>query len=224
MHLNSFKKLLVLQIALIVFGLLLNEQLSFGQSQEHIQKMELVTQTSVIGYQEQIDKLLNLMQQRLVIQYDVAQWKWNHNSAIEAPEREQALLADIRNQASAYNLDSDVATIFFQWQLFAGKLIQVNEFQTWQRQRIQSFEHVPDLNHTLRPSLDRLSPEILAALAPLSPLLSCSTVQHFIQSRAQMILRGNGINDTVRRIAIAPLIERKGNSCQDIPGLDGVKH
>lgn len=195
-----------------------------GQSQEHIQKTELVSQTSVAGYQQQVDRLLSLMQQRLVIQHDVAQWKWNHNSAIEAPEREQTLLANIRQQASAYSLDPDTATIFFQWQLFAGKLIQVNEFQTWQRQGIQSFEHVPDLNQTLRPSLDRLSPEILAALAPLSPVLSCSTVQQLIQSRAQMILRGNGINNTVRRMAIAPLIEHKGNSCQDISGLNGGKH
>lgn len=224
MHLNSFNKLLILQITIIILGLLLIEQLSFGQSQEYIQKMELVSQTSVARYQQQVDRLLSLMQQRLVIQHDVAQWKWNHNSPIEAPEREQALLADIRNQASAYNLDPDAATIFFQWQLFAGKLLQVNEFQTWQRNVIQSFDRVPDLNQTLRPSLDRLSPEILAALVPLFPALSCSSIQQLIQARAQMILRKDAINDTVRHIAVAPLIERKGNSCQNIPGLDGVKH
>lgn len=223
MHSDSLKKLLILKVTIIAFGLLLIKQLSVAQAQEHIQNMEFVSQISVTRYQQPVDKLLNLMQQRLLIQHSVAQWKWNHNSAIEAPEREQALLAEIRNQASVYHLDPDTATVFFQWQVFAGKLLQVNEFQTWQQKEILSFERVPDLNQTLRPSLDRLSPEILAALAPLSPMLGCSTVQQFIQIRAQMILRRDAIDDTVRRIAIAPLIERKGNSCQHILGLDGVK-
>ncbi|BAY49991.1 chorismate mutase (plasmid) [Scytonema sp. HK-05] len=223
MNLNSFKKLLLLQVTIITFGLLLTDKPSFGQPKENSQGMQLVDfqASRVESYQQQVDKLLNLIRQRLLIQNDVARWKWNNNSAIEAPEREQELLAQLRNQASAYGLDPDAVAVFFQWQIFAGKLLQVDDFQTWQREGIQFFNNVPDLNQTLRPSLDKLSPEILSALAPLSPALSCPTLQQLIQSRAQIILRGDGIDNTVRRIAIAPLIELKGSSCQDISRFDG---
>ena len=226
MNLNSSKKLLPLQVTIITFGLLLTDKPSFGQSQENSQRMQLViSQTSAVAsYQQQVDRLLNLIRQRLLIQNDVARWKWNQNSAIEAPGREQELLAEIRKQAPADGLDPDAAVVFFQWQLFAGKLLQVNDFQTWQRENIQVFDNVPNLNQTLRPSLDRLTPEILSALAPLSPALSCPTLQQLIQSRAQIILHGDAIDDTVRRIAIAPLIELKGSSCREISELDGVKN
>ncbi|MEH1771103.1 MAG: gamma subclass chorismate mutase AroQ [Nostoc sp.] len=222
MNLNSYKKILVFQVIIITFALILTSKPSFGQSKENSQESPIVVcQASRVAlYQKQIDKLLSLIQQRLLIQSFVAQWKWNHNNAIEAPEREQVLLAQLRKQAPAYGLDPDVVVVFFQWQIFAGKLIQISNFQSWQKQGIEFFDNVPDLNRTLRPSLDKLSPEILSALATLSPVLNCPILQQIIQSRAQIILRGDAIDDTVRRIAIAPLIELKGISCRDIPGLD----
>ncbi len=226
MNLNSYKKLLALQITIITFGLLLTDKPSFGQSKESYQEAHLVISkaSAIASYQQQVDRLLNLIRQRLLVQNDVARWKWNQNSTIEAPEREQALLAEIRKQAPTYGLDPNAAVVFFQWQVFAGKLLQVDDFQTWEREGIQSFDNVPDLNQTLRPSLDKLTPEILSALAPLSPALGCPTLQQLIQSRAQIVLQGDAINDTVRRIAIAPLIELKGSSCRDVSGLDGVKN
>ena len=215
-----------MQVTIITFALLLIDKPSFGQSKENPQGTQLVISqaSAVVSYQQQVNRLLDLIRQRLLIQNDVARWKWNNNSAIEAPEREQELLAQIRKQAPAYGLDPDAAVVFFQWQVFAGKLLQVDDFQTWQREGIQFFDNVPDLNQTLRPSLDKLTPEILSALAPLSPVLSCSTLQQLIQSRALIVLHGDAINNTVRRIAIAPLIELKGSSCTDVSGLDGVKN
>jgi chorismate mutase len=218
MGLNSSSRLPLLQITIIAFGLLLTNNPSLGQSQENSRRMQLIVPqaSAIVPYQQQIDRLLNLIRQRLLLQNDVARWKWNHNSAIEAPEREQVLLAQLREQASAYGLAPDAVVVFFQWQIFAGKLLQIDDFQIWQKEGIQFFDNVPDLNQTLRPSLDKLSPEILSALAALSPALSCSTSQQLIQSRAQVILHGDDINQTVRRIAIAPLIELKGSSCPDV--------
>ncbi|GAB1541137.1 hypothetical protein NUACC21_38070 [Scytonema sp. NUACC21] len=226
MNLNFSKKLLLLQITIITFAPFLTDKLSLGQSKENFQGTQLVISQSstVVSYQQQVDRLLNLIRQRLLIQNDVARWKWNQNSAIEAPEREQELLAEIRKQAPTYDLNPDAAVVFFQWQIFAGKLLQVNNFQTWQREDLQFFDNVPDLNQTLRPSLDKLTPKILSALASLSPVLSCSRLQQLIQSRAQIVIHEDAIDDTVRRIAIAPLIELKGSSCQDVSGLDWVKN
>jgi chorismate mutase len=226
MSLNPSRRLLSLQLTLITFGLLLADKPSFEQLKEDSQETQftLFQDSAIASYQQPVDRLLNLIRQRLLIQNDVARWKWSQNRAIEVPEREQELLAKIREQAPAYGLDPDAAVIFFQWQIFAGKQLQVDNFQAWQKEGIQFFDNVPDLNQTLRPSLDQLSPEILLALASLSPVLSCPALQQFIQSRAQIVLPEDVISDTVQRIAIAPLIELKGSSCQNIPGLNGVKN
>ena len=220
------KKLLLLQITLMIFGLLLTSKPSSGQplknsTQRYLESNESST---TARYEPQIDKLLQLMRQRLLIQNDVARGKWNQDGSIEAPGREQDLLAQIRSTAPSYGLDPDTAAIFFQWQIFAGKLVQIDDFQTWLQQGVKSFNNVPDLNQVLRPSLDELSPQLLDALKQLTPVLECSKVQQLIQLRAQTILRGEGIDKVVRHVVIAPLIERKGTSCQDVKRLDGVKN
>ena len=220
------KKLLLLQITLIIFGLLLTSKPSSGQplknsTQRYLESNESST---TARYEPQIDKLLQLMRQRLLIQNDVARGKWNQDGSIEAPGREQDLLAQIRSTAASYGLDPDTAAIFLPWQIFAGKLVQIDDFQTWLLEGVQSFNNVPDLNQVLRPSLDELSPQLLNALKQLTPVLECSKVQQLIQLRAQTILRGEGIDKTVRRVEIAPLIELKGTSCQDVSRLDGVKN
>ncbi|MDF5729796.1 MAG: gamma subclass chorismate mutase AroQ [Rhizonema sp. PD38] len=217
------KKLLLLQITLIIFGLLLTSKPSSAQSIKNSTQGYLESNKSAAGYEPLIDKLLQLIRQRLLIQNDVARGKWNQNGSIEAPAREQDLLAQIRSTAPSYDLDADTAAIFFQWQIFAGKLVQIDDFQTWLKQGVQSFNNVPDLNQVLRPSLDELSPQLLDALKQLTPVLKCSKVQQLIQLRAQTILRGEGIDKVVRHVAIAPLIELKGTSCQDVSRLDGIR-
>lgn len=218
------KKLLLLQITLIIFGLLLTSKPSSAQSLKKSTQGYLESNKGAAArYEPQIDKLLQLMRQRLLIQNDVARGKWNQDGSIEAPGREQDLLAQIRSTAPSYGLDADTAAIFFQWQIFAGKLVQIDDFHTWLKQGVQSFNNVPDLNQVLRPSLDELSPQLLDALKQLTPVLKCSKVQQLIQLRAQTILLGEGIDKVVRHVAIAPLIELKGTSCQDVKRLDAVK-
>ena len=115
----------------------------------------------------------------------------------------------MRQQAISYGLDPDTVSTFFQWQIQAGKLLQIADFQTWQRQGLQSFEHVPDLNQVVRPSLDKLDTVLLSSLAKLAPALDRPMIEHqqLIQSRAQIVLRGDGIDNTVRRVVLAPLLE-----------------
>ena len=135
-------------------------------------------------YQQTVDRLLQLMQQRLMVQHDVARWKWNHKSPIEAPQREQELLAQLRQQAISYGLDPDAVNAFFQWQIQTGKLIQTADFQNWQRKGVRSFANVPSLKGTLRPLLDKLDTELLSILATLAPTLDedesscCATIRN----------------------------------------------
>lgn len=164
----------------------------------------LVDNYPVVHHQRMVDKLLQLMQQRLMLQHDVARWKWNQKSPIEAPKREQELLAKLQQQAIASGLDPNATLAFFQRQIQAGKLIQTVDFQNWQRMGVEFFANVPSLSQTLRPLLDRLDVKILSVLATVAPVLDCPTLQEqeLLRSRAEIILRGDGIDDTVRHVVL----------------------
>ncbi|MEJ6485328.1 gamma subclass chorismate mutase AroQ [Nostoc punctiforme UO1] len=163
--------------------------------------------------QLRVDKLLKLIQQRLLIAHDVARWKWNHKRPIEDRKREQELLLKIRQQARIHSLEPDTVAAFFQAQIEAGKLIQAVDFQNWQKQGIKSFPHVPDLNQILRPSLDKLNTEFLFALTELTQFLGCPQIRELIQSRSQVIIQGDGIVKQVQSVAISPLLQFQSTSC-----------
>ncbi len=136
-------------------------------------KRETVSQkyvsTSVaLEYQKKVDRLRQLVQQRLVVQHQVARWKWNHKTPIEAPQREQELLAQVRQQAIAYGLDSNAVLAFFKLQIQSGKQIQLADFRNWHRKGVRFFADVPSLKATLRPLLDKLDKEILSVLSKLA--------------------------------------------------------
>ncbi|MBD2471518.1 gamma subclass chorismate mutase AroQ [Nostoc sp. FACHB-145] len=177
--------------------------------------LQSVNPQSITSAEQQlrVDKLLKLIQQRLLIAHDVARWKWNHKRPIEDRKREQELLLKVRQQATIYSLDPNMVATFFQAQIEAGKLIQAVDFQTWKKQGIKSFPHVPDLNQILRPSLGKLNTEFLFALTELTQFLGCSQIQELIKSRSQVIIQGDGIVKQVQSIAISPLLQFQSTSC-----------
>lgn len=213
MSLIDSRKLL-LQVTIMGLGLCLTNQPSFAQSKQSAILLANAQDVALVNQQQKVDKLLQLIQQRLLVAHDVARWKWNYKRPIEDRQREQELLDKLRKQAIDYNLQPDAVSTFFAAQITAGKLIQTADFQNWQRQGVKSFTSVPDLNQKLRPFLDKLNTEFLTVLTDINPVLSCSQVQKLIESRAQIIIRGDGINSTVRRTAIAPLLAVKDTKCQ----------
>jgi chorismate mutase len=66
------------------------------------------------------ERLLLLMKDRLLLMEDVARWKWTHHKAIADPEREQALLRDVEEQARPAGLDPEFTCRFFRGQIEAG--------------------------------------------------------------------------------------------------------
>ncbi|QIR40563.1 gamma subclass chorismate mutase AroQ [Tolypothrix sp. PCC 7910] len=219
-NLHSFKKRQLLYITIIGFGILLAGGLITGKlrlfsSSAITDEIRLASNSDVATADQRIkiERLLKLIQQRLLIAHDVARWKWNHKRPIEDRKREQDLLAKVRQQATTYNLEPDVVVAFFQAQIEAGKLIQKADFQNWHQQGAKSFANVPDLNKAIRPSLDKLNTEFFSALVDINPILGCSTIQKSIESRTQILLQGDGIDRQVQSLAIKPLLGRKSTSC-----------
>ncbi|MEH1948899.1 MAG: gamma subclass chorismate mutase AroQ [Nostoc sp.] len=221
MNLSFFRKHPLLFVIIIFFGLFFSStvvaaNLKLYFAAQNSGSVKLVNPQAITGAEQQrpVDKLLKLIQQRLLIAHDVARWKWNQKRPIEDLKREQELLLKVRQQATTHNLEPDRVAAFFQAQIEAGKLIQTADFQNWQKRGIKSFANVPDLNQTLRPSLDKLNTEFLFALTELTSVLGCPQIQELIQSRSQVIIQGDGIDRQVQNLAISPLLQFKSASCK----------
>lgn len=152
-----------------------------------------------------IDRLLSLMQQRLVLMHDVARWKWNAKQAIADPAREQAFLDSIQAKAKEKGLDPEWVGRFFRGQIEAAKLVQQADFDTWKTEQRDAFDKVPDLQKELRPRIDALSQELLDALAAAKPTLQKKAGQQTIAARARTVMAD--LPADVRQTAIAPLTD-----------------
>ncbi|MEH1846024.1 MAG: gamma subclass chorismate mutase AroQ [Nostoc sp.] len=221
MNLSFFRKHPLLLAIIIFFGLSFsstvvaaNLKLYFAAQNSGSVQLTNPQAITTADQQVPVDKLLKLIQQRLIIAHDVARWKWNHKRPIEDLKREQELLLKVKQQATTHSLEPDRVAGFFKAQIEAGKLIQTVDFQNWQKQGIKSFPNVPDLNQTLRPSLDKLNTELVFALTELTPVLGCPQIWQLIQSRSQVIIQGDGIDQRVQNLAISLLRQFQSASCK----------
>lgn len=110
-------------------------------------------------------RLAKRIDERLALMPDVARYKWNRGQAIEDPPREQALLDSIKLQAPRYGLDPARAVAFFAAQIEASKVLQRELFFAWRANGQGEFASTRDLANDIRPKLDALNPQLLAALA-----------------------------------------------------------
>jgi chorismate mutase len=152
-----------------------------------------------------IIRLLDLMRQRLLLMHDVARWKWNTRRPIADPERERASLDDIAARRPSYQVSAELTRAFFIAQIEAAKRMQQDDFQRWQAEKRGQFADVPDLALHVRPKIDALNNDLLAALAVVEPFLPDEAVRRQIRRRAAEILTGEGMTDVVRDTAIQPL-------------------
>ncbi len=153
-----------------------------------------------------VDELLGLMRQRLQLMPDVARAKWNAKRPISDPERERALLDNLAQQAKAKGVDVTFARTFFAAQIEAAKQIQRDLFTRWEAANRGPFPAVPDLKTNLRSRIDRLSADLLAALARAHSWLRTEEGQRLMRERARVLLAGEGITDEVRQVTLAPLL------------------
>jgi chorismate mutase len=150
-----------------------------------------------------LDRLLRLMEQRLALMHDVAQWKWSEGEPITDPERERELLLSVVERGRAKGLDPDLVRSFFAAQMAAARLVQQADFDRWSAKEQRPFADTTSLT-VLRQRIDQLNRGLIDALVEVSPRLSGPTVQQALPRRAEEILTGNGLAG-VRETAIAPL-------------------
>jgi len=148
---------------------------------------------------------LGLMKDRLDVMHDVARWKWTRKAPIEDSEREMALLRDVADKGVALGLNPEMTRSFFRAQIEAAKVIQRADFGRWEANGRGPEGESPDLAGVLRPRIDGLNRDLLAALASAVPRKLEGDADNRLRDRADQVVIGEGIDAGVRDMAIEPL-------------------
>ncbi len=164
------------------------------------------TSSAAAADQPALKQLLLLIDQRLAVAPLVARAKWNSGAPIDDPAREKTILDAVSQQAAEAGIDPAFARKFFQAQFDAGKLIQRDLHAQWRVAKQPPFADVPDLGRDVRPVLDRLTPQIIAALRAAYPLLGQAGTNEFMEMQGRELVRGDA-DGAARRLALLPLLD-----------------
>lgn len=112
------------------------------------------------------DHLVHLLHDRLALAYDVAKAKHNSGAPVEDLRRERVVIDNAVKQAnvlgiSAAGITPEMVRRLFVAQIDASKVAQAEFVGRWQGH--PKFADAPDLARQIRPRLDALTTEIIAA-------------------------------------------------------------
>ncbi|HTW75878.1 MAG TPA: transporter substrate-binding domain-containing protein [Steroidobacteraceae bacterium] len=152
-----------------------------------------------------VARVLRLANERLSLMGAVAAWKWQHHAPVTAPAREQAVIDHAARVARSLGLPPpDVARLF----ALQVRLAREQEQRLETRWRARGYDYrgePPSLQTVLRPRLDRITGEQLAALYLAAPQLARVDFVSGNAARATAELRAAGWSDATRRQLLADL-------------------
>lgn len=149
------------------------------------------------------ERLLDRMSARLALMDDVARAKWNAKAPADDPAREAVLLRAVADAGRAHGLDPADTTAFFAAQIAAAKLVQRDRFREWAAAGRGPFADAPDLARDIRPRIDAVGRELLAALADYRAApVPAADIRRLAESR----LTAPGVTAAVRAAAVGPLV------------------
>ena len=157
-----------------------------------------------LAYPWGIESLRSLIDARLMLATDVAQYKWNHHLPIEDAPREAQVIASLGKRAEALGVPQPWAEAFFRAQIEASKTAQNELFQGWDVFRRGEFAGAPDLASVTRPRLDKLTDELLHAIAENWTVLGDPKRRDDV-GRAMHPMRAEDLSAKAVAQAIAPL-------------------
>ena len=157
-----------------------------------------------LAYPWGIESLRTLIDTRLLLATDVAQYKWNHHLPIEDTSREGQVIAALGKRADALGVPQPWAEAFFRAQIEASKTAQNELFQGWDVFRRGEFAGAPDLATVTRPKLDKLTDQLLHAIAENWTVLGDPKRREDV-ARAMHPMQAEDLSAKAVAQAIAPL-------------------
>jgi chorismate mutase len=156
---------------------------------------------------EQVRELLTLVSKRLALMDDVARSKWNSQSPVSDPQREEELLRQLVREGERLGVRSQLVQRFFTAQFAAARERQQGLFDQWQSDKRAPFAGVPDLLTELRPQIAQISREQLAALSRLQPVLGEPDIRTLLQEQLSRALQDGELSQSVRERLLESLVE-----------------
>jgi len=156
---------------------------------------------------QSVEEVLKLVQQRLAVMKDVASAKWLAKIPVADPEREAEVTAQLVKKGEQLGVKVALVRSFVGAQLSASRQLQESFFEQWRKDNA-AVKVSADLQKDLRPKIDQITNDLLAALAKLEPHLDKPAVQQLLRDRAPVLVSGDGITDAVRSQALAPLVRK----------------
>jgi chorismate mutase-like protein len=152
-----------------------------------------------------LEPLRQAIDERLLLAQDVARAKWNVKAAIEDLPREEQVIAAAVRQGAALGLPEAWVRSVFRAQIEASKTVQRDLYRRWEAENAGRFDDAPDLAHTIRPKLDRLTTQLLRGMADNRDVLhdgdrkaDVAAAMHPLQARA--------VNAAAAGQALAPFL------------------
>ncbi|WP_404990943.1 gamma subclass chorismate mutase AroQ [Duganella sp. 3397] len=152
-----------------------------------------------------LEPLRQAIDQRLLLAEPVARAKWNRQAPIEDLPREALVIAAAVKQGSALGLPAQRVEAVFRAQIEASKTVQRELYQRWTAQHAGRFDDAPDLATDIRPKLDRITTELLAALAANQAILLDANRRDEV-AQALRTLDATALSAAAAQQALAPLI------------------
>lgn len=123
----------------------------------------------------QLDRLGDLIVERLSLMEDVAAYKWVHKLPVEDKAREKAVIAAGQKAAAALGLAPKSISPFLHAQMDAAKAVQKAKIDRWRKRRANPPRTAPDLAKDLRPAISAVTDALLRQLAIARPQLETGT-------------------------------------------------
>ena len=125
---------------------------------------------SAQGQDTEVNRVFDLIDQRLSLMKPVAHWKFVGDVPVEDLEREAIVLRKTIEAAATANLDPAAVSSFFRLQIELAKAVQHRHMAHWTLEPPTDETPTEDLETSLRPRLIRIGERSLTAVWDLQDL------------------------------------------------------
>jgi len=155
---------------------------------------------------DDVARVYDAIDARLALMDEVAAWKWSQQRPIVDEEREHLVLESMVERARELGIAGESVRHVFEVQVQMARDVQTEYFEMWRREGRPPARAVRDLETDLRPALDAIGAELLAAL-------------YWARDDLQHASAVEAITKALRRIALHP-----GVTAQHLAELRAALH
>lgn len=155
-----------------------------------------------------IDRLLQLIQQRLDLAPGIAETRWRTMARIEDSANDQAMVESAKTRSARIGLQPALAVRFTEAQIEAGKIIQTARHRYWAADPALAPQRDKNADAFKSSSADpEVGPDLLTAVRDAAPVLRRKGGRALLDARAADLIRVGGPDLLAAQAALKPLYD-----------------